>query len=180
MCIFWLLRPQKNLQESLNASYPTMPPGSSIAGTNVPNSFFAPLWRMRQALMQEGTRETVFMYVLIVPSEWLSRARVKNIFKYGSRLSKNVAVAKKRWSIFNVYGSKIVNQQVLTVICRDRLPQEELCFMLTCKKLKHLAKNILVYEASYSREEYKCIGCFIDSLYCRFIFLNMKFEAIFP
>lgn len=51
---------------------------------------------MRQALMQEGTREAVFMYVLIVPSEWLSRARVKNIFKYGSRLSKNVAVAKKR------------------------------------------------------------------------------------
>lgn len=35
------------------------------------------------------------MYMLIVPSEWQSRDRFKNIFKYGSRVSESVAIAKK-------------------------------------------------------------------------------------
>lgn len=68
----------------------------------------------------------------------------------------------------------MIKQKGLAVIYRDSLPREELCFMLTCKKLKHLAKSMLVYKASNSREEYKCVGCFIDSLYCRCIFLKYE------
>lgn len=34
----------------------------------------------------------------------------------------------------------------------DGFPQPEICFILTHKKLKHLAKNPLVYKTSCSRE----------------------------
>lgn len=60
-------------------------------------------------------------------------------------MSKNAAVAKHGEnmvkSMWQIHVNKIVNQDGQAVIYTDGFPQPEICFILTHKKLKHLAKE---------------------------------------
>lgn len=67
------------------------------------------------------------------------------MFKYETRISRNAAVAKHSENmvkpIREIHVSKIVNHDGQAVIYTGGFPQPEICFILTHKKLKHLAKE---------------------------------------
>lgn len=88
---------------------------------------------------------------------------------------RNAAAENMAKTWLKLYGDtcyKLGKHDGQAVICTDGFPQPEICFILTHKKLKHLAKESSGLQDKLFWREYKCVGCFIGSLCFGFIFLR--------